>query len=250
VSERHEQHVRARPPRVQLDIDQIVDAAMAIADRDGPDAMTMRAIGKELGVGAMSLYWYVSNKRDLEALVLERLMRDSAPPETVADDWRANLTAMAMSARQNMLSHPWMVDLFSSTAYMTPDNFGHGFLVHVENSMRMVEDLPLDFATKMVIIGTIDDFTMGFTFGEVTERRRLAQLGMSEEELHDQLGPRLFQLLEEHDYPLMRHFIQHDHELPDKETQFRMGLNIILGGVSQMLADAGEKTKPDGARRD
>ncbi len=64
-SERRERLVRSRPPRVQLDIDQIVDAAMAIADRDGPQAMTMRAIAKELGVGAMSLYWHVADKEQL-----------------------------------------------------------------------------------------------------------------------------------------------------------------------------------------
>ena len=59
-----------RRPRVNLDVDQIVDAAMAIADREGPAAVTMRKIAAELGVGVMSLYWYVPTKRDLEALLL------------------------------------------------------------------------------------------------------------------------------------------------------------------------------------
>jgi len=226
---------RGGAPRVQLDIDQIVDSAMAIADRLGPAAMTMRAIASELGVGVMSLYWYVPTKRDLEAAVLERLMSESSPPDRSSGDWRQDLSSIALSARANLLKHSWMIDFFSSAPYMVADVFGHGFLRHIENSMQMVESLPFGFPEKMAIIGAIDDFTRGFTFGEIIEQRRMEQMGLSEADIQQALEPRLRELLAETDYPLMRNFMDHDHELPDKDTQFENGLAIILDGVAARI---------------
>lgn len=240
--DRRERPERKRRPRVQLDIDLIVDAAMEIADEVGPDAMTMRAIASKLGVGVMSLYWYVPTKRDLEALLLERLMKESSPPFESTDNWREDLASIARSARTNMLRHPWMVDLFRSAVDISATAFGHGFLRHLENTMRMVESLPLDFAKKMSIISVIDDFTIGFTFGEIIDQRRLEDMGMTEEDFHRSMYPRIKSLLEEHDYPLFRNFMEHDHELPDKDQQFENGLNIILDGVAMQLDHAGMTT--------
>lgn len=234
-----ERRERQRRPRVQLDLDQIVDAAMEIADRDGPDAMTMRAIASKLGVGVMSLYWYVPTKRDLEALVLERLMIESSPPFEPTGDWRRDLASIAHAARANMTRHPWMVDLFTRAVDMSATAFGHGFLGHVENTMRMVEDLPFDFTQKMAIIGVIDSFTMGFVYDEIIERRRVEVMGMTEDEFHASLAPRIQELLKEHDYPLFRNFMAHDHELPDRDQQFERGLSVILDGVAAQIERAG-----------
>jgi len=238
---RQERETRARGvrhhrrPRVQLDIEQIVDTALAIADHDGPDAMTMRKIASHLGVGVMSLYWYVPTKRDLEGLVLERLMRESSPPHESTGNWRENLELIARSARRGILRRPWIVDLFSRSELVPELSMGHGILTHLENSMRMVEDLPLDFTAKMTIINLVDDFSMGFTFGEVMERRRLEAMGITEEELRTSLGPRMRELLDEGDYPLVQHFIEHDHELPSKDVQFENALQILLDGVEVQI---------------
>lgn len=229
---------RGRMPRtrVQLDADTIVDTAMAIADRDGPAAMTMRKIAGELGVGVMSLYWYVPTKRDLEALVLERLMSESAPPDDPTGDWRADLASIAYAARANMMKHEWMIDFFSSAPLMSLESFGHGFLRHIENSIRMTESLPFDFVTKMTIIAALDDFTRGATLDEIVDRRRWAMVGVTREEYQQQLAPRVMALLAESSYPLFEHFIAHDEELGDPAQAFESGLQLILDGVAHRLA--------------
>lgn len=229
---------REEGQRAQLDVEAIVDAAVALADRDGPDAITMRAVAAELGVGVMSLYWHVPSKRHLEGLLMSRLMDESAPPREPTGDWRADLASIAHHARRNLLRHPWMVDLFSSIDYVEEATLSHGFLRHIEYTLRMIEPLPLDFQTKVAIFTAIDDFTMGFTFGEVIERRRLEKLGVTEEELHHMLGPRLKELLAEDDYPLFTYFIHHDHELPDKEAQFESTLQLILDGIEVQIQRA------------
>lgn len=217
---------------------------MEIADRDGPDAMTMRAIASNLGVGVMSLYWYVPTKRELEALVLERLMMDSSPPFEPTGDWRRDLASIAYAARANMTRHPWMVDLFTRAVDMSATAFGHGFLRHIENTMRMVEDLPFNFTEKMAIINVIDNFTMGFVYDEIIERRRVEVMGTTEDEFHASLAPRIQELLKEHDYPLFRNFMAHDHELPDRDQQFERGLGIILDGVAAQIERVGGQGAP------
>jgi AcrR family transcriptional regulator len=223
-------------PRVNLDVDQIVDAAMAIADREGPDAMTMRKIAAELGVGVMSLYWYVPTKRDLEALVLERLMVESSPPNEPTGDWRKDLASIAYAARANILRHEWMVDFFSSASFTSLERFGHGFLRHIENSIRMTESLPLDFLTKLTIISTLEDFTRGATVEEIVNRRRWEAAGMSHDEFQRQMTPRLEELFSQSSYPLVEMFMAYDDdEISNPDARFEMGLQLLLDGVAFRL---------------
>jgi len=226
----------SRRPRVNLDVDQIVDAAMAIADREGPAGMTMRKIAAELGVGVMSLYWYVPTKRDLEALVLERLMIESAPPDEPTGDWRRDLASIAYASRANILRHAWMVDFFSSASFMSMEMVGHGFLRHIENSIRMTESLPFDFLTKMTIVSVLDDFTRGATTEEIVDRRRWDAAGMTREEFQERLTPRMVELFSQSSYPLVELFMAHDDEIADPAVRFEMGLQLILDGVSHRIA--------------
>src|SRR5262245_55293692 len=64
----------SRRERELLDRDRIVDAAIALADRDGLDSLSMRRLGQELGAGATSLYWHVRSKDELLDLVLDRII--------------------------------------------------------------------------------------------------------------------------------------------------------------------------------
>lgn len=229
---------RGRTPRtrVQLDTSTIVDAAMAIADREGPAAMTMRKIAGELGVGVMSLYWYVPTKRELEALVLERLMIESAPPDEPTGDWRTDLASIAYAARGNILRHEWMIDFFSSASFMSMEMFGHGFLRHIENTIRMTESLPFDFLTKMTIISVLDDFTRGATVEEIVDRRRWQAAGLTREEFQERMTPRMQELFAESRYPLVELFMEYDDEMADPNVQFEMGLQLLLDGVAHRLA--------------
>ncbi len=83
---------RERPAKPALSLDAIVDAAVAVLDRDGIEAVTMRRIAQELDTGPASLYVYVSNRQHLLDLVYDRIMVEVAVP---ADgDWRDRLSAL------------------------------------------------------------------------------------------------------------------------------------------------------------
>ncbi|MCH1882384.1 TetR/AcrR family transcriptional regulator C-terminal domain-containing protein [Agrococcus sp. ARC_14] len=96
-----------------LSADRIVVAAAAVADRDGLVGVSMRSVGRELGVEAMSLYHHVAGKEALLDLLADWLMAQIEAP-TADGDWRAGLHARAHSSRAALGAHPWGLSLLES----------------------------------------------------------------------------------------------------------------------------------------
>jgi AcrR family transcriptional regulator len=100
-----------RPPksrgrrRLPLSRDAIVDAALAILDAEGVDALTIRRLGHELGTGAASLYWHIAGKDELCELVYDRIMGEIELPEPDPSRWEEQLKELARQAYRAMLSH-------------------------------------------------------------------------------------------------------------------------------------------------
>src|SRR5690242_1263213 len=96
--------------RTQLTREQVVTAAIELADRDGIESISMRRLAQELGVEAMSLYTHVRNKDDLLDGMVDAVI-SMIPMDADADagavDWRTSLRRMALGARGVMLRHPW-----------------------------------------------------------------------------------------------------------------------------------------------
>jgi AcrR family transcriptional regulator len=102
---------KAEPERrAQLTREQVVAAAIELADRDGIESISMRKLGQELGVEAMSLYTHVRSKDDLLDGVVDAVI-GMIPTDGDADadaaDWGTSLRRMALGARGVMLRHPW-----------------------------------------------------------------------------------------------------------------------------------------------
>src|SRR4029450_10350868 len=99
--------------RVPLTRDRILRAAIRIADDEGLDALTMRKLGQELGVQAMSLYNHVANKDDLHQGIVDIVMSEIEGPR--GDDWREALRRSAISAYETFVRHPWACSLHMAT---------------------------------------------------------------------------------------------------------------------------------------
>ena len=99
----------ARPAdRPGLSRDRVVDTALAIVDREGLDALTMRRLASELGVEAMSLYHWFPNKAAILQALVEAAIRQTAARLDPSREtgWRANLRALALAYREVLLAHP------------------------------------------------------------------------------------------------------------------------------------------------
>jgi AcrR family transcriptional regulator len=88
---------------------QIVEAALAILDRDGLGELSMRRIADELGTGPASLYWHVGSKDELLDLVLDRVIGEFDPPDPDPDRWAEQLKGVARDMRESIAAHRDMV---------------------------------------------------------------------------------------------------------------------------------------------
>src|ERR1035437_9415708 len=97
-------------PRSLTDTD-VAAAALAVIDRGGPAAFTMRAVAAELNMATMSIYRHVSNREQLEALIVEVLFAevDTTPPRRCS--WRRQISALVERVRDAVRAHPQVVPL-------------------------------------------------------------------------------------------------------------------------------------------
>ena len=100
-------------PRPPLTRDRVLHAAVALAMREGMDAVSMRKLADELGVGAMSLYHYVPNKDDLLDGMVDLVFGEIELPPTGVE-WRSAMRRRAMSTREVLNRHRWAVGLMES----------------------------------------------------------------------------------------------------------------------------------------
>src|ERR1035438_6169626 len=148
-----------------LSRDEIVNAAVQLADSEGAGAVNMRRIAKDLGVGAMSLYWHVTDKEQLLDLMLDAVEGESASVE-VNSDWREDLERIARLKRQMLLRHPWVVDFMSGRP-----PYGPNALLHIERSLSALDGHDLDTRTGLHILMAIDTYVTGSVLHELREIR-------------------------------------------------------------------------------
>jgi len=98
-----------------LTVEEIVRAAIELADAEGVDALSMRRLASELGIGTMSLYRYVPGKAELVDLMLDAVHGEVAGPPPGAEGWRALLEHHAREGWAMHRRHPWAI-----TAYTRP----------------------------------------------------------------------------------------------------------------------------------
>src|SRR5258708_20824651 len=98
---------RPQPRRRAPGVDQYVAAALAVADAEGLDAVSMRRVAGDLGSGTASLYRYITNRDELVDLMVDAAQGEDPLPEP-AEDWRADLGAVAHALRATLLRHPWL----------------------------------------------------------------------------------------------------------------------------------------------
>lgn len=96
-------------------------AAIELADRDGFEALTMRKLADELGVGAMSLYHHVPNKDELLDGMIEIVFGEIESPE-VGGDWKAGMRRRAVSGREALARHRWANGLMESRVRPGPES--------------------------------------------------------------------------------------------------------------------------------
>ncbi|MDQ3655880.1 MAG: TetR/AcrR family transcriptional regulator [Chloroflexota bacterium] len=145
-----------RGPKPGLALDQIVAAAIAIADAEGLDALSMRRVASELGVGTMTLYRYVPSKGELLDVMLDTVAGEEPPLNTVDGNLRATLECAARSAWDHFHRHPWILQVAIARPVLGPHT-----IRRYEAALQVLSGLGLSYAQSTAALMTIDGFVRG-----------------------------------------------------------------------------------------
>ena len=130
--------------------------AIQLADAEGIDAVTMRAIAQRLGPAPCRCYWHVGSKDDLMDLIRDAVAGELERIEHPSGDWRADLTAIATDSRDAFLRHPSLTAVVGGRPTLGPN-----FLRHAELSLAVVSHLDVDVTTQLAIVFAVDDYVRG-----------------------------------------------------------------------------------------
>ena len=215
----------------------IAEAAIALADAEGFDAVSMRRVAAELGAGTMTLYHYVKNKDELIELIDDAIMGELLIPEgELAEDWREACAQLARSTYAIFRNHPWTVDL-------PPGNEeGPNGMKHFEQSLAAVSGTGLDREGMLDVIFMIDDYA----FGAVLRRNMLNKAFTDEAAADEWITSQLRRLpeLASDAFPYLRDFYEGEdpEELMKRmiasindDSRFERGLQILLDGIESRI---------------
>jgi AcrR family transcriptional regulator len=160
---------RRRGPRPRHSREDVARAAVAIADRDGLDAVTFRAVAARLGTGVMSLYNYVPDKQALVYEMTELVSAELDLPEPTGD-WRADMHMVAGRQRDLVHRHPWLVTALS---HLQP--LGPATLALLEFALVALEPAGLPARDRLETISLVNGFVLNIVRAELDGRAAAAE---------------------------------------------------------------------------
>jgi AcrR family transcriptional regulator len=210
-------------PRPALSIERVFRAAIGLADAGGLESLTMRKLARELGVEAMSLYYYVSRRDDILDAILDRVVEEIELASTEADR-NAALRSSAISAHEVLERHPWACGLMMSPARVRP-----GRMRYMDSMLGRLRRAGFSAAQTDLAYHALDSHIIGSTLWEVGYSAGSEGL--------DDYATTFLRALPVDEYPYLAEHVQ-QHMLapgPDDEGAFEFGLDLILEGLARIL---------------
>jgi AcrR family transcriptional regulator len=206
--------------RAPLNRDRVLDAGVALADAEGIGALTMRRLGRELGVEAMALYNHVQNKDDLLDGMLDRVAGEIELPDS-GPDWRHHARQRAISAHAVLMRHPWAAALWTSSI-----NLGPARMRYLDSALRSLREagFPPDLLDRT--FHAVENHIVGHA---------LQALGfpLDHDEM-EEMGERFLRSFPVKEYPDVAAHIRHHLKHRDNGDGFEFGLGVILDGLERM----------------
>ena len=210
----------ARKVRKPLTRDRVLRAGLALADEGGIEALSMRRLGQELGVEAMSLYNHVANKDDLLNGMLEVVLHEMEIPDDGVN-WKSALRLHAVSAHAAFRRHPWACQLAVSPP--SPDRVLDVQIRQMEWKLARLRD---GLSDQLVYHGlhALDSHITGFTLWQQSHQITADNVG--------DLAAQFLRTFPADDYPrTYEHIEQHMTGFGSDTNAFEFVLDLILNGL-------------------
>lgn len=201
---------------------------MELADRRGIESLTMRALGRWLGVEAASLYNHVNGKDDLLDAITDLVVGEIDMP-TRSADWRAAMRRRAMSALDVFSRHPWASGLIDSREQMGPAR-----RAYVDGVLGILLSAGFSAEQAANAFMALDSYIYGF------ERQR-TELNLGAGEAETTAAARSVQVAASPEaYPALERVAAEFATRPyDVAASFEFGLDLILDGLERLLTSGG-----------
>jgi AcrR family transcriptional regulator len=212
------------PPRIPLSRDRILRAATALADAGGIESLTMRRLGEELGVEAMSLYKHVANKENLLDGMTDGVFAEIRLPDGDTD-WRVAMRGRAISVREVLARHPWATPLMQSRTSPGPATMRHHDTV-----IGTLRRAGFSVALAAHAFSALDSYIYGFALQQ-------RSLPFETGEQAAELAEAILAQFPADDYPhlaelTVQHVLQPGY---DYGNEFEFGLDLLLDGLEDAL---------------
>jgi AcrR family transcriptional regulator len=210
--------------RDRLSRERVLSAAVAHADADGLEALTMRTLAEMLDVAPMALYRHVASKEDLVDAMVDVVFSEIGVPAG-GGDWKTAMRRRAIALRDTLSRHRWAIGLMESRRSPGPANLRHHDAVI--GRLRAA-----GFSVQMAahVYSVLDSYIYGFALTkmnlpfETTNAAEMTQ-GMLEPFPVNEY-PNLVEILTEH-------VMKPGYDYGD---EFEYGLDLILDGVESASA--------------
>lgn len=227
------------PPRPRaLDREQIVRAAVEVADDGGTDALTMAAVASQLGsYSAMALYRYVSSKDGLIDLMLDHVIAEVELPRRPGRSWRADIQPIASHTWEMVMRHGWYAQLVYSRPPLGPN-----MMRRTEAMLGTLTRHGASTAAAMSYAAMIDRHIFGSALQGVEERAMEERYGLANP---DELARAITAVRDlaaaGGDYPILSSWMADPHVASATE-QFDLALSFLLDGIAARLR---RRSSPD-----
>ncbi len=210
-----------------LSRDRVLDGALALADRVGIESLTIRRLAEQLGVKAMTIYYYVPSKEAIVDGMVERVFAQIAlpPPEL---SWDQAIRVRCVSARRVLNQHPWAAPLLESRSAPGPDN-----LRHHEAVLACLRRGGLSWQLTAHAYAVLDSYIYGFAFEEAT-------LPESGSDSFTESTTEIAAAFDPQKFPTLAAFAAEHVLSPDYSFghSFEFGLDLLISGLVSAAHDA------------
>lgn len=209
----------------------LLRSAIAIADAEGLEAVSMRRLAAELGAGPMSLYRYVANKDELLTQMADEVFGELDLPAPGGRAWRADLELAAHEQWRLCRRHLWLPRVISFTRPLLAPNM----MAQTEWVLAALDGLGLPLPVRMREALTLHTLVVTPAMSMAAETEAEQDTGVTMAGWQEAQRARARDLLDGGEFPLLAALS--GHEPPDLESLFEYGLARHLDGFAAFLAD-------------
>jgi AcrR family transcriptional regulator len=220
---------RTRKP---LTKERVLEEAIALADADGIDALTMRKLGQVLGVEAMSLYNHITNKGELVTAMVDRVVEQFELPDD-EPRWDIAIRRCAISAHDLLIEHKWACRL---ALIPTDLSFvGGPRMRYMEWLLRRLREGGFSAEVTYSAYHTLDSHIFGFTLWQLDHAKAAQAMTLPPGEDIEAWVRRFIQQMRPQFPYLAEHGERHiASDAQDGRHEFEFGLDLILDGLKKL----------------